>query len=131
MIASITALVVRLAAIRWAIKTIVGLGVLVPVAMILKFVGLPILAVLGVLAMPVLFVLFLFGLPIFLVLVFGGLLLGGLFFLMTLGIFAFKIFLFVVLPIWLIWKVASFLWRLARPAPSGPAAASASGSRVS
>ena len=121
MIASLTALVVRLAAIRWAIKSVVGLGLLVPVAFLLKFVGLPILAVLGVLAMPVLFVLFLFGLPIFLVLAVGGLLLGGLFFLLTLGIFAFKFFLFVVLPIWIVWKVGGFLWRLARPADREPA----------
>src|SRR4051794_2000478 len=115
MIATITALVVRLAAIRWAIKTLVGVGVLIPFAMILKVVGLPILAVLGVLAMPVLFVLFLFGLPIFLVLIVGAMLLAGVFFLLTLGMVALKIFLFVVLPIWLIWKVAGWLFRLIRP----------------
>jgi hypothetical protein len=115
MIATITALVVRLAAIRWAIKTLVGVGVLVPVAMILKVVGLPILAILGVLAMPVLFVLFILGLPVFLVLLVGAMLLAGVFFLLTLGVVAFKIFLFVVLPIWLIWKVAGFLLRLIRP----------------
>jgi hypothetical protein len=115
MIGTITALVVRLAAIRWAIKTLVGVGVLVPVAMILKVVGLPILAVLGVLAMPVLFVLFLFGLPLFLVLIVGGVLLAGLFFLLTIGMFAFKIFLFVILPIWLIWTVAGYVLRLFRP----------------
>lgn len=115
MFATITALVVRLAAIRWAIKTLVGVGVLVPVAMILKFVGLPILAVLGVLAAPVLFVLFLFGLPVFLVLIVGAMLLAGLFFLLTLGMMAFKFFLFVVLPIWLIWKVAGMLFRWIRP----------------
>jgi hypothetical protein len=115
MIAAITALVVRLAAIRWAIKTLVGVGVLVPVAMILKVVGLPILAILGVLAMPVLFVLFILGLPVFLVLIVGAMLLAGVFFLLTLGVVAFKIFLFVVLPIWLIWKVAGFLLRLIRP----------------
>lgn len=115
MIAAIAALVVRLAAIRWAFKTLLGLGVLIPVAGILKFVGLPVLAVLGIVAMPVLFVLFLFGLPIFMVLIVGALLLGGLFFVLTLGMVALKIFLFVVLPIWLIWKVAGFLLRLIRP----------------
>ena len=115
MLGTITALVVRLAAIRWAIKTLVGVGVLVPVAMILKVVGLPILAVLGVLATPVFFVLFLLGLPIFLVLIVGALLMAGLFFVLTFGLFALKIFLFVVLPIWLIWKVAGWLYRLIRP----------------
>jgi hypothetical protein len=115
MLATLTALVVRLAAIRWAFKTLVGLGVLVPVAFILKVVGLPILAVLSVLALPVLFVLFLFGLPIFLVLIVGAVLMAGLFFMLTLGMVALKIFLFVVLPIWLIWKVAGWLFRLIRP----------------
>ena len=126
MLGTITALVVRLAAIRWAFKTIVGLGVLVPVAFILKVVGLPVLAVLSVLALPVLFVLFLFGLPIFLVLIVGGTLLGGLFFLLTLGMFAFKIFLFVVLPIWIVWKVVGFLWRLVFPAKQEPVVTQAS-----
>ena len=115
MIGTITALVVRLAAIRWAFKTLVGLGVLVPVAFILKVVGLPVLAVLSVLALPVLFVLFLFGLPVFLVLIVGAVLMAGLFFMLTLGMIALKIFLFVVLPIWLIWKVAGWLMRLIRP----------------
>jgi hypothetical protein len=115
MIGTISALVVRLAAIRWAFKTLVGLGVLVPVAMILKVVGLPILAVLSVLALPVLLVLFLFGLPIFLVLIVGAMLLSGLFFLLTLGMVALKIFLFVVLPIWVVWKVAGWLFRRIRP----------------
>ena len=115
MIGTITALVVRLAAIRWAFKTLLGLGVLVPVAFILKVVGLPILAVLGVLALPVLFVLFLFGLPVFLVLIVGAMLMAGLFFMLTIGMVVLKIFLFVVLPIWLIWKVGGWLFRLVRP----------------
>ena len=115
MLGTITALVVRLAAIRWAFKTLIGLGVLVPVAFILKVVGLPILAVLSVLALPVLFALFLFGLPIFLVLIVGGVLLAGVFFMLTLGMVALKVFLFVILPIWLIWKIAGWLFRLIRP----------------
>jgi hypothetical protein len=115
MLGTITTLVVRLAAIRWAFKTLVGLGVLVPVAFILKVVGLPVLAVLSVLAMPVLFVLFLFGLPVFLVLIVGAVLMAGLFFMLTLGMIALKVFLFVVLPIWLIWKVAGWVFGLFRP----------------
>jgi hypothetical protein len=118
MLASIANLVVRLAAIRWAFKSLIGMGVLVPIAFVLKFVGLPILAVLGVLALPVLFVLFILGLPIFMVLLVGGLLLGGLFFLMTVGLFAVKILLFVVLPVWLVWIVVGWIWRRFRPAPA-------------
>jgi len=123
MLASIANLVVRLAAIRWALKSLIGLGVLVPVAFILKFVGLPILAVLGVLAAPVLIVLFILGLPIFMVLAVGGLLLGGLFFLMTIGLIAIKFLIFVVLPIWLVWIVVGWIWRMFRPAPAPQAGA--------
>jgi hypothetical protein len=125
--ASLASLAVRLAAIRWAIKSLVGLGVLVPIAFVLKFVGLPILIVLGILAMPVMLVLFVLGLPIFLVILVAGLLLAGLFFVMSVGLFAIKFLVFVVLPIWLLWIVVTFLWRLARPRPVA-AAESGSGS---
>ena len=114
-------LLIKGLALRFIVGRTVGgmfatlLLVLVPLGGVLKVVGLPILAVLGVLALPVLFVLFLFGLPVLLVLVVGAGLLAGLFFLLTLGLIAFKIFLFVVLPIWLIWKVAGWLFRLIRP----------------
>src|SRR5437763_4546530 len=121
MFASLASLAVRLAAIRWAFKSLVGLGVLVPVAFLLKFVGLPILAVLGVLAFPVLLLLFVLGLPIFLVLIVAALVLGGLFFVMTLGLLAIKFLVFVVLPIWLLWLAVSFVWRLARPRPAAAA----------
>ena len=116
MFATITSVALRLAAIRWAFKSLVGLG-LVPIAFVLKLVGLPILAVLGVLALPVMFVLFFLGLPVFLVLIVAALLMGGLFFVLTIGLVALKIFLFVVLPIWLVWTVATFFWRMIRPAP--------------
>ena len=127
MFATIGSLALRLAAIRWAIKSFVGLGLLVPLAFVLKFVGLPVLMVLGVLAMPVMLILFLFGLPVFLVLIVAALLIGGLFFALTVGMVALKIFLFVVLPIWLVWTVATFAWRMFRPAPAtvGPASSAA------
>src|SRR5258708_547197 len=127
MFATIAAIALRLAAIRWAIKSFVGLGLLVPLAFVLKLIGLPVLIVLGVLAAPVMFVLFLFGLPIFLVLIVAGLLMACLFFALTIGLVALKIFLFVVLPIWLVWTAATFLWRTIRPAPAtvGPAGSTA------
>lgn len=118
MFATIASIALRLAAIRWAFKSLVGLGVLVPIAFVLKFVGLPILAVLGVLALPVMFVLFIFGLPIFLVLLVAGLIIGGLFFVLSIGLVALKIFIFVVLPIWLLWTAGSFFWRMMRRAPA-------------
>jgi hypothetical protein len=53
----------------------------------------------------VLILLFLFGLPIFLVLIFGSMLMGLIGVVLTIGVAALKIGLFVVLPIWLIWKL--------------------------
>ena len=116
MLSSILGLVARLAAIRWAIKSLIGFGVLVPIAFILKVVGLPILAVLGVLSFPVLLVLFVLGLPIFMVLIVAALVMGALFFVMSIGLVAIKFLIFVVLPIWLLWIAASYLWRWMRPA---------------
>ena len=64
-------MVLRLAAIRWLFK-LGWLGMLVPIVLLLKTIGLPLLGILSVVAIPLLILLFLFGLPIILVLVFGG-----------------------------------------------------------
>lgn len=103
-------LVVRVAAIRWLFK-LGWLGALIPVVMLLKAIGLPVVIVLAIVAIPALFLLLLFGLPIFLVLIFGGLLIGFLGFVLTIGVAALKFAIFVVLPIWLIWKVSCGLFR--------------------
>ena len=104
-------LVLRLAAIRWLFKGFGGLALLLPLALLLKGIGLPLLMVMGVLALPVLFVLFLFGLPIFLVLMVGGAVMGLVAFVVTIGVAALKIGLFVVLPAYLLWKAATMLYR--------------------
>ena len=101
-------LVLRIAAIRWLFK-LGGLAFLLPLALLLKTIGLPLLAVLSVLALPILILLFLFGLPIFLVFIVGGMLMGLIGVVLTIGIAALKIGLFIVLPIWLLWKVGSKL----------------------
>ena len=105
-------LVVRVAAIRWLFK-LGWLGALIPIVMLLKAIGLPVLIVLAIVAIPALFLLLLFGLPIFLVLLFGGMLIGFLGFVLTIGVAAIKFAIFVVLPIWLIWKISSTLFRWA------------------
>lgn len=102
-------LVLRIAAIRWLFK-LGWLGTLIPVALLLKSVGLPLLGILGVVAIPLLILLFLFGLPIFLVLGFAGLFIGLLAFGLIIGLVALKFAIFVVLPIWLMWKLARGLW---------------------
>jgi hypothetical protein len=108
--AGIRWLVLRLAAVRWLFK-LGGLAVLLPLALLLKAIGLPILAVLSIVGLPILFLLLIFGLPIFMVLMFGGLLMGLFGVVLTVGIAAVKIGLFVVLPIWLMWMVATRIYR--------------------
>jgi hypothetical protein len=120
-------LAMRLAIVRWIFK-VLGLVAFLPIAFLLKAIGLPILLVLAVLALPVLFVLFLFGLPIFLVILVGGLVMSVLSAVLALGMFALKVAVFVVLPVWLGFKLVSWLFRrgrndATRPAPAPPDAA--------
>jgi len=117
-------LAMRLAVVRWIFK-VLGLVAFLPIAFLLKAVGLPLLIVLAVLALPVLFLLFLFGLPIFLVLLVGGLAMGALFVALSIGMLALKFAIFVVLPIWLTYKLVVWLFRgrnggVARPDVHGP-----------
>ena len=108
--AAIRWLVLRLAAVRWLFK-LSGLALLLPLAFLLKTIGLPLLAVLLIVGLPILFLLLIFGLPIFMVLAVGGLLMGALGVVLTIGIAAVKIGLFVLLPIWLMWMVATKVYR--------------------
>ena len=103
-------LVFQLAAIRWLFK-LGGLAFLIPIVLLLKAIGLPVLAVLSIVAIPLLILLFLFGLPIFLVFLAGGAIMGILSLVVTIGIAALKIGIFVVLPIWLTWKLFSWIFR--------------------
>ena len=103
-------LAMRLAIVRWIFK-ILGFLSFLPIAFLLKTIGLPILIVLAVLALPIFLLLFLFGLPIFLVFAVGALAMGVLFAALAFGVFALKIAIFVVLPIWLLWRLASWIFR--------------------
>lgn len=75
---------------------------LVPVAFLLKAVGLPVLILLAVSALPVFFVLALVGFPAMAVLVLGIVLLLGLFALLSIGIAVLKIVVPIVLVVWLV-----------------------------
>jgi hypothetical protein len=110
MLAFISRLVLKLAAVRWLFK-LSGLALLLPFAFLLKVVGIPLLLVMLVVGLPILMLLFLFGLPIFAVLGLGGLLMGLVATVLTIGVAALKIAIFVVLPIWLVWKLASTIAR--------------------
>lgn len=89
--ALIQSLVTKWALFKVLLRTLGSLGWLIPVAFILKFVGLPVLAVLAILALPVFIILALVGLPIMFAFVAGILLLVGFFALLSLGIAVIKI----------------------------------------
>ena len=108
--------VIRLAALRYGFK-LFGLATLLPVAFLLKFIGLPVLMVLLVLGFPVLMFLFILGLPVFLVLLVGGGLLAMLALLLPLGLVVLKVFLFVVVPVWLMVKLFRWVFRRGRDEP--------------
>lgn len=103
-------IVMKLAVVKLLYKLLGGFAFLVPLALLLKFVGLPVLAVLGVLAFPVLILLLLFGLPLFLVLVVGGGILAFLFCLLTLGLVVLKLAIVVGLPLWIAWQLGKWLF---------------------
>ena len=84
---------------------------LVPLAGVLKVIGLPILIVLGLVGAPIFLLLAAIGLPVLVVVGFGGVLLllvGGL---LALGILAIKIALPIILIVWLV------KWWRAKPTP--------------
>ncbi|NUQ12304.1 MAG: hypothetical protein HUU26_08260 [Gemmatimonadaceae bacterium] len=89
--ALIQSLVTKWALFRVLLKTLGSLAWLIPVAFVLKFVGLPVLAVLAILALPVFIILALVGLPIMFAFVAGVLLLVGFFALLSFGIAILKI----------------------------------------
>ena len=121
-------LVVKLAVVRMLWKLIGGLGLFLPLAFLLKLVGLPALLVLGVLALPLLFVLFIIGLPIFLVFAVGGVFLAFVFMALTLGLMALKVALFVALPIWVVWQMVKWIsGRGGKGKPPEPATDTGSG----
>jgi len=92
---------------KWAIlklllRALGSLGWLIPLALMLKAIGLPILILLAVLALPVLLVLAVLGLPFLLVVVVGGFLLTVTMWIVGIGLAALKIVIPIVLVYWLV-----------------------------
>jgi hypothetical protein len=88
---------------------------LVPVAGVLKVIGLPVLIVLGVVGAPIFLLLAAIGLPVLVVVGFGGVLLALVGGLLALGILALKIALPIILIVWLVrW------WRGKPTSPEAP-----------
>jgi hypothetical protein len=105
-------LLLRIAAIRWVFK-LGWLGLLIPIAFVLKSIGLPLLIILCILALPILLMMFVFGLPIFLVVMAGGAFMGLVSVVLSLSFAVLKIALMVVLPIWLVFAIAPRIRRRA------------------
>ncbi len=78
------------------------LALLIPVALMLKGIGLPLLLILGGLAMPVLIMLAIVGLPIIAVLVVGGVIMSVLGVVVTVGLTLAKIVIPILLLVWFV-----------------------------
>lgn len=104
------ALLAKWALIKLLLRTLGSLTWLIPVAFILKSIGLPMLLLLLLLALPIFIVLALIGLPFILVIVFGVMLIAGLFLLLKIGF----IVLMFALPIMLVYWVVRWLTRNGR-----------------
>lgn len=106
--ALIKSLLTKWALIKVILRALARLGWLVPIAFVLKAVGIPLLLMIALLGLPIFIVLALFGLPGILVLLVGGLLLVGLFALLALGITVLKIALPILVVVWLVrWLMRS------------------------
>ena len=98
---------------QWAIlklllKSVGSLTWLLPLAFLLKAVGLPLLLLLAMLAIPLVIVLVIIGLPIILVVVVGGALMTFTLWVVSMGLLALKVAIPVLLVFWLVrWLMRS------------------------
>jgi hypothetical protein len=98
----ITSLLAKVALLKLLLKTLGSLGWLLPIAFVLKLVGLPVLIVLAILAAPIFIILAIIGLPIMFVIIAGVLLLVGFFFILSMGLLVLKIAIPILIVYWLI-----------------------------
>ena len=98
----ITSLLAKWALFKLLLKTLGSMAWLLPVAFILKLIGLPVLIVLAILAAPVFIILAIIGLPIMFVIIAGVMLLVGFFFLLSMGLLVLKIAIPIILIYWVI-----------------------------
>jgi hypothetical protein len=114
-------------AIRTVMATIGAIALVLPLGLaLLKAVGLPLLVVMAILGAPLILLLAVLGLPIIIVLAIALVALMALPLLFAVGAIALKIFLFVVLPVWLLVKAVKWVLK-PRGGEAGPPAASPPG----
>jgi hypothetical protein len=100
--ALIKSLLAKWAILRLLLKSLGSLAWLIPIAFLLKAIGIPLLVLLGVLGLPLLILLVVIGLPFFLVFIVGGALLGFTFWVLSMGLAILKIALPIILVVWLV-----------------------------
>src|SRR5262245_4202683 len=115
--ALIKSLLLKWAFLKALIKSLGSLGILLPLAFLLKTFGLPLLIVLAILAVPILIVLVFLGLPFLLVFVIGGFLLSIVGSVLTVGLGLLKIVLPIILVVWLIRWIWGWGRNGGKPAP--------------
>jgi hypothetical protein len=98
----ITSLLAKVALLKLLLKTLGSLGWLLPIAFVLKLVGLPVLIVLAILAAPIFIILAIIGLPIMFVIIAGVLLLVGFFFILSMGLLVLRIAIPILIVYWVI-----------------------------
>ena len=108
MLAFMKLLLVRWMMLRYLFGALGGLLALWPVAWLLKIIGIPLLIVLLILGVPLIILLAAIGLPALAVMAVGGMILGLLGLVLSVGMVVVKIGIFVVLPLMLVWWL--FRW---------------------
>jgi len=122
--AIIKALLMKFGLLRGIFAVLGSLAAVLPIALaLIKLLGWPLLIVMLVLGLPLVLVLAIIGFPLIAVLAIAGIVMGLAFAALTLGAIALKFFLFVVLPIWVMWKVASWAFGKRRDSGERPAEA--------
>ena len=108
----IKAILMKFGMLRGLFAVLGSLEAVLPIALaLIKFFGWPLLAVLFLLSLPLLLVLAVIGFPLIAMLSIAGIVMGIAFAAITLGLMAVKFFLFVVLPIWVVWRLARWAFR--------------------
>ncbi len=129
MLSIIKAILMKFGVLRGLFAVLGSLAAVLPIALaLIKFLGWPVLLVMFVVGLPLVLVLTLLGLPFIAVFAIAGVVLATVFAAITFGIIALKIFLFVVLPVWLAWRAAkwAFGWgKGGKRAPEEPRSAGA------
>jgi hypothetical protein len=105
----VKAILMKFGVLRGLFAVLGSLAAVLPIALaLIKLVGWPLVIVMFILGLPLLLVLAMLGFPLIAVLGIAGTVLGVVFAVITFGIIALKVFLFVVLPVWIAWRVAKW-----------------------